>query len=49
MFKNFDPDTDLAGKTPAKSSAQRDIVKRILQQYPLLKEEVLEAVLPVRL
>jgi len=48
MFKNFDPTADLAGATPAKASAQRALMQKILKQYPLLKEETLEAVLPVR-
>jgi PUA domain protein len=46
MFKNFDPSADIAGSAPAKSSAQRELLKKITQQFPLLSEEVLEAVLP---
>jgi PUA domain protein len=46
MFKNFDVTADLSGQTPAKASAQRALVQKLLQQYPLLSEETLEAVLP---
>jgi malignant T-cell-amplified sequence len=46
MFKNFDPQADISGTAPAKSSAQRAMLQKIAQQYPNLSEEVLEAVLP---
>ena len=46
MFKNFDRSVDVTGIAPAKSSNQRAILQKLSQQYPLLTEEVLEAVLP---
>jgi len=46
MFKNFDPTADISSTAPAKSSAQRAMTQKILQQYPKLSEDALEAVLP---
>jgi PUA domain protein len=46
MFKNFDPQADVSGTAPAKSSAQRAMLQKIAEQYPNLSQEALEAVLP---
>ena len=45
-FRNFDPEADVSGSTPCKTSAQRAMVQRILEQYPALSADTLELVLP---
>lgn len=46
MFKNFVANEDATQSAPVKSSVQRSITQTIMEQYPNITEEVMEAVLP---
>ncbi|KAJ3254813.1 hypothetical protein HK103_006803 [Boothiomyces macroporosus] len=45
MFKKFNPKQDISGQTQAKSSVQRNIRAKILDQMPLLEPHI-EEILP---
>jgi PUA domain protein len=46
MFNAFNLSTDISTSTPCKSSVQRGMCTKILEQYPELSKETLELALP---
>ena len=45
MFKRFSPETHISSNSKVKSSVQRTIRTKILEQYPAL-QEIAEEILP---
>jgi PUA domain protein len=45
MFKTFNPKTDISGQTILKSSVQRGIRAKLIEQYPNIEQHI-EEILP---